>query len=87
MRQIIGKFGHNAHSDEIREMLGLGHKAKLPVEGLHGQTIQGVRVWITALPDRPKGGHKRSTHRVLAMCPSCLRVVSAGRLHQHKCKS
>lgn len=69
----------------IRYALGLAEKAKLPVEGMSARVIQGYKVWVTPLGPNPTR-HKRSTHRVLARC-SCGKVLSVGRLHQHKCKS
>lgn len=83
MPQIIGKFGRNAHSDELREMLGLAPKAKLPPEGMPSRFIQGIEVWVEPMKPRPFGKfYKRSTHRTLAKC-RCGKVLSAGRLHQH----
>ena len=89
----------NAHHDEIRAMLGLGMvpMPKLPTEGVEPHIIQGIKVWVTPLMgprvprctsryQRPLEG-KSSTHRVLAECPDCGRVLSVGRLHQHVCKT
>jgi hypothetical protein len=52
----------------------------------------GLIVWVDALPPHPgtrtQWGyrlHKRSTHRLVCQCP-CGRVLSVGRLHQHKCR-
>lgn len=84
----------NAHSADIREMLGLGRKGKLPAQGMEPRVIQGVKVWVEpAAPARyyylgpytPKK-IKSSAHRVLAECPRCGEHLSAGRLHQHVCK-
>lgn len=81
----------NAHSPQVRAMLGLDSKAKLPVEGMPARVVQGIKVWVEPLvgaaPKNSAGRTaKRSTHRVLAECPHCQQVLSAGRLHQHKCK-
>lgn len=79
---------HRAHSDTVRMLLGLREKEKLPREGMPPRLIQGIEVWVTPLPEREKGARwKRSTHRVLAKCPTCGRVLSVGRLHQHRCTS
>lgn len=84
MTAIIGKYGRHADSADLREMLELGSKGRLPVEGMPARFIQGVAVWVRPLgPNLTK--RKRSTHRVMACCPRCHVTVSAGRLHQHKC--
>lgn len=82
-----------AHADGMKTLLGLPYKAKLPILGMPARTIQGVKVWVnSALPkqvvDRWGKQHivKSSTHRVMAECPHCGKVMSAGRLHQHICK-
>lgn len=83
----------NAHTDDVKAMLGL--PKKLPKEGVPPQIIQGIKVWVepAAAPVLVSkwGGKlrpvKRSTHRVMAECPLCGAHLSAGRLHQHKCKS
>jgi hypothetical protein len=80
-----GKHGRNAHSSELREMLGLAPKAKLPVEGMDAKIVAGIKLWIVPLGANLTR-HKRSTHRLLAECPTCGKHLSAGRLHQHKCK-
>lgn len=82
-----------AHSRAMRVLLGLAPEAKLPREGMEPRIVQGIKVWVTPLmgPHRQYYGWgrvrtvKSSTHRVLAECPSCGRVLSAGRLHQHVC--
>ena len=83
MKVITNRWGRNAQSRDIREMLGLGDKDKLPVEGMDARIVQGVKIWVTPLVGFSK--RKRSTHRVLAECPECGKHLSAGRLHQHKC--
>ena len=80
----------NAHSKDVREMLGLKRTDKLPAAGMDPQVIQGVTVWVNPAPapvmvnkwgkQRPL---KRSTHRVMARCPICGEEMSVGRLHQH----
>jgi hypothetical protein len=82
----------HAHHSDVREMLGLSPKAKLPKNGLPAREVQGITVWVE--PAAPavyayKPGFyvprkvKSSTHRVRALCPQCGQEVSAGRLHQH----
>lgn len=73
----------NMHSDEMLETLGVVG-GKLPKEGLEARDIQGIKVWVE--PSRPPAnGRKSSRHRVLCQCPNCSQILSAGRLHQHKC--
>lgn len=83
-----------AHADGMKQLLGLGYKAKLPREGMAPRVIQGVKVWVEpAKPQRTveRWGKlymmKSSAHRVMAECPHCGQHLSAGRLHQHKCKT
>jgi hypothetical protein len=74
---------YNAQSAQVREMLGLPPKAKLPREGMDPRLVQGILVWVE--PIRPQCYGGRKVHRVLARCPECGKVLSAGRLHQHVC--
>jgi hypothetical protein len=76
----------NAQSHHVKRMLGVGEKWNLPKEGMPPRLIQGIKVWVTPLPEMPAGRRtKRSAHRVLAECPDCKRTVSVGRLRQHVC--
>lgn len=75
--------GWNVHSAEMRTLLGLGPKAKLPAAGLPTVVIQGIEVTVLSLEDARATGH---FHRVTAKCPHCGAILSAGRLHQHVCK-
>lgn len=82
----------NAHSDDVKAMLGL--PKKLPKEGVPPRIVQGIKVWVepaAAAVYVMRWGQrkllKRSTHRVMAECPLCGAHLSAGRLHQHKCQS
>jgi hypothetical protein len=79
---IRGSRGYNAHSHELLAMLGV---KKLPPEGMEMRTIQGIRVYVEPLVKRADG-KKTSVHRVIAQCPQCFKVMSAGRMHQHVCK-
>ena len=81
--QKYGKGNVPMHSPEMMETLGLKAGAHLPPEGMPERLIQGVKVWVTPYVEgRPR---KSSIHRVMCKCPSCERVLSAGRLHQHIC--
>lgn len=91
--QLLGAHGRNAHTEEVKAMFGLSPKAKWPPEGLPERQLQGFWVWVT--PAKPpvydtRWGRtrlvKNSGHRVMARCPHCMAVMSAGRLHQHVCK-
>lgn len=73
------------HSHAVRAALGLDPKAKLPSLGLPPRDVAGYTLWVEPLGPNPTR-HKRSTHRVMARCNACGRVLSAGRLHQHVCK-
>jgi hypothetical protein len=72
-----------AHSHMVNQLLGV---TRLPVKGMPPQVIQGITVFVQPLPPRQPGQRKRSTHRVMAICPGCSRIMSVGRLHQHLCK-
>jgi len=79
----------NAHTHEIMKKLGIT-KEKWPDSGLAPVMVDGIKVWVN--PANPKqnralGIKKSSTHRVMCECPGCARVMSAGRLFQHKCGS
>lgn len=76
---------YHAHSNQVRALLGLRPRQKLPAEGMPPRLIQGILVWVTPLGPNPTR-FKRSTHRVLARC-NCGKVLSAGRLHQHRCST
>lgn len=83
MKHIIkDSRGRNAHSSQIKILLGLDQKAKLPKEGMPVREIQGIKVFVAPLdPARSR----RRLHRVRAICPACGMEMSAGRLHQHVC--
>ena len=75
--------GHNAWSDQVKALLGLGPKQKLPVAGLPPQRVAGIAVWVEPLSESSR---RRRVHRVKAQCPVCHLVLSAGRLGQHRCR-
>lgn len=74
-----------AYNDRVaRVMTALGVK-RLPVGGMPEREVEGVKVWVAALPPRPQGScFKRSTHRLLCECPRCGKAMSFGRLAQHE---
>lgn len=84
MATIKTEYGWTAHSHHLKAMLGLNPRAKLPVEGLAAQDIQGVRVWIRPLEPSRKIIRQ---HRVMGQCLTCFKTMSAGRLHQHTCRA
>lgn len=71
-----------AHSADINEMLGLGRKGKVPIEGLPARQIQGVNVWAISLAGARSLGQRFSL-RVMCECPVCGRKMAVGRLAQH----
>jgi hypothetical protein len=86
--------GRNMWSGEMMKALGLKPGGHLPSEGLPEREIQGIRVYVkpatpTKITTNVFGTHiwKSSKHRVIAICPGCERHLSAGRLHQHICKT
>lgn len=88
---IPGKYTRNAHSHDIKLMLGLTVKQKLPNEGMPPRLIHGIEVWVAPLAPRISQDHIErwrrryaKPHRVLCRCPQCGKVVSVGRLHQHE---
>lgn len=80
--KLVNDRGWTAHSHQVKEMLGLDSKKKLPAEGMAVKVIQGIKVYINPLD--PKRSARRA-HRVIAICPECEKHMSAGRLHQHVC--
>ena len=87
------RYRRPLHSSAMKELLGLGAKAKLPREGMDPVYIQGVKVWVNPEPmartfQREAGMKMKhsATHRVRCNCPMCGEEMSAGRLNQHTCK-
>jgi len=81
---IKDKYGRNAQSAAMREMLGLG--AHLPAEGTEPREIQGYLVWVEPAQPRLHGRARGGMHhRIMAKC-QCGEILSAGRTHQHKCR-
>lgn len=79
---------HNQHGwpaleNEIKELFGLSGKAKWPDEGMAGQRIQNVYVWILSKAEAKQLG---VSHRMRCVCPECAMPMSVGRLSQHTCK-
>lgn len=66
-----------ASSGELNQRLGLKPKEKLPDKGMPPREVDGFEVWV--LEKQPG----RRTHRVMAKCPVCRIIISAGRLQQH----
>lgn len=82
---------YQASSSEMFALFGLPGQSKWPAQGMPMREIQGIQVWVNPAPVKEvwvNGVSRRvksSTHRVMAACPDCGRVMSAGRMHQHKC--
>lgn len=94
---IQGRYGYANHRD-FKTLFGLAPEQHWPKGGIPARIIQGVKVWVkpAKAPIEHKyysyraqgtviGTVKTSNHRVMAECPHCKQVLSAGRLHQHKC--
>lgn len=79
---IRDQWGRNAQSHNVKKMLGLEPKAKLPKEGMPAREIQGITVYVRPLDAKTSA---RRLHRVRAICPHCNKDLSVGRLHQHTC--
>lgn len=79
-----GRPSWNAQSGDVRELLGLARRSKLP-ESLPAQMVQGVKVWIVTREEAQVFSKAKRPHRVMAACPQCGAHLSAGRLFQHKC--
>lgn len=67
-----------AHASSMYELLGHNPKSHLPDGGLPARKIQGKWVWVTPRADTPRG-----KHRVMTECPTCGKVVQAGKLFMH----
>ena len=83
------RWARPAHSGYVLSLLGV---KRLPEAGMEPRYIQGIKVWVEPLKgERPlsfsPGGQrrfgKRQGHRVMAACPRCSKIMSAGRLPQH----
>jgi hypothetical protein len=78
------------HSPDMMLLLAQAHNVpmlygnKWPEAGLPPIVLQGIKVWVKPFVRTP--GRKSSAHRVMCECPSCGKVMSAGRLFQHVCK-
>jgi hypothetical protein len=73
-----------APSHVMLKLLGI-ETGRLPLEGMPSREIQGVQVWVTPIGEMPANRRKRNAHRLMCACPDCGKVLSVGRLHQHKC--
>ena len=76
----------NCHSSSMKRYFGLRPAQKWPVNGMSDIYIVGIRVWVDALPLLRPANSRRRPHRVMAECPGCKAVMSAGRLFSHVCK-
>jgi len=76
----------NAHSHHIKVMFGLRPEAHWPTQGMGPRVLDGIKVWVEPLSGPIPTSGRRNQHRVMAQCPHCAKVLSLGRMHQHKCK-
>lgn len=81
---IRDERGWNAQSPAMFRLLGLLPGSHLPADGMAPRIIQGIKVWVE--PNKEHFPNASYFHRVRAECPLCGKHLSAGRLHQHKCK-
>ncbi len=74
---LVAWYGHTRNRERLLDIKEGSHNLKA------GEyKIDGVR-WIITKSGEAYGDRKVRFHRVLVECPLCLRVVSAGRIHQH----
>ncbi len=66
--------------DQLYVALGLDPNKHLPVDGLGRQYVGNVLVWV--VPKIP--GRNQDAKRVWCECPDCGRVLTAGKLQQHR---
>lgn len=71
------------HSHHLLPLLGIPAGGHLPSAGLEPRSVLGVTIYIR--PAYEPTGYKSSRHRVMVVCPTCAKHLSAGRLHQHIC--
>lgn len=74
----------NAHSPAVKAMFGLRPEQKWPERGLPVRRVQGINVWVLS---KDEAKQTKKFHRVRAECPHCGETMSAGRMHQHVCKT
>lgn len=94
---VKGRYGY-ANNRDFKELFGIDPNAHWPKGGIPARIMDGIKVWVkpAKVPvERTRWDYrsgktvgsyvKTSNHRVMAECPECKQVLSAGRLHQHKC--
>jgi hypothetical protein len=74
---LVDGRGRQLHHHNLRPLLGLP-VGKLPKSTDVTKFLGDVAVWVM---DQPRPGRRK--HRVMAKCPVCSKVVSAGRMAQH----
>jgi hypothetical protein len=72
-----------AQSSLVKRLLGLGVNQPLPKEGMPPRLIQGVKVWVVPLVERPHLRRNFAGLRVRCSCPVCGKEFALGRLAQH----
>lgn len=77
---VRGSRWASAPSHQVKKILGLNPKAKLPKEGLPLQHVAGFDIWVKPLNPATSANH---AHRVYLKCPACGKTLSAGRIGQH----
>jgi endogenous inhibitor of DNA gyrase (YacG/DUF329 family) len=75
--------GWKASSVQLLKMMGFAD-GRAPSLGASPMMVQDIMVWVVPLDfDRNYLYRHRKEHRLMAKCPKCGKVVSAGRLQQH----
>lgn len=85
------EYPRHMHHTQVYQALGLDPKKHLPEEGLPPQVINGVTVWVE--PKKPtiyreylgrQIATRNQPHRVKALCPTCGKTFTAGKLFMHQ---
>jgi hypothetical protein len=90
-------YFRRANANELKPFFGLTKGQAWPTEGLAAITVKGIFLYVLQLrqewvdvPHMYASGHtvtfRKPVHqhsRLMAVCPTCDRHVSYGRLHQH----
>lgn len=85
------EYEMKAGNRDVKEALGLSPTKHLPDEGATGE-LNGVKIVVLPKGKTVKNGkvveaRSRIARRTFAECPSCKKLVCAGHLDQHVCKT
>ena len=78
---------YSMQNHHLKKVLGI--TGKLPDQGIAVTKVQGWSVLVLSKHNAKVNspGARSRPHRIVAICPDCCKVMSAGRTHQHKCKA